>query len=43
MNIIDKIYQLMNARDWTTYTLAEKAGVGQSTTANMFKKTKYQR
>ena len=38
MNIIDKIYQLMNARDWTTYTLAEEAGVGQSTIANMFRK-----
>ena len=38
MNIIDKIYQLMNARNWTTYTLAEEAGVGQSTIANMFRK-----
>ena len=38
MNIIDKIYQLMNARDWTTYALAKEAGVGQSTIANMFSK-----
>ena len=28
----------MNARNWTTYTLAEEAGVGQSTIANMFRK-----
>ncbi len=38
MNVIDKIYQLMNARNWTSYTLAEQAGVNQSTIANMFRK-----
>ena len=38
MNIIDKIYQLMNARNWTTYTLAEQAGLNQSTVASLFQR-----
>lgn len=38
MNIIDKIYQLMNARNWSSYMLAEQACVSQSTIANMFRK-----
>ena len=38
MNVIDKIYQLMNARNWTTYTLAEQAGLNQSTVASLFQR-----
>ena len=38
MEIIDKIYKLMNARNWTAYMLAEQSGVDPSTIGHMFAK-----
>ena len=38
MEIIDKIYQLMSARNWTAYMLAEQSGVDASTIGHMFAK-----
>ena len=38
MNIIDKIYQLMEVRGWTAYMLAEQSGVDPSTIGHMFAK-----
>lgn len=37
MNVNNKIYKLMEARGWTTYELAEKAGLTQSTVSNLFR------
>lgn len=38
MDIIDKIYRLMEERKWSTYALSNESGVNQSTIANMFRK-----
>ena len=37
MDIKEKIYKLMEARNWTTYTLAEKANLTQSTVSSIFR------
>lgn len=37
MNIKDRIYELMESRGWTTYVLAEKSGLTQSTISTMFR------
>lgn len=39
MDIKNRIYQLMELRGWTTYMLAEKAGMTQSTISTMFRST----
>ncbi len=36
MDILGKIIQLKNERNWSTYKLAEESGITQSTLANMF-------
>ena len=38
MEIIDKVYKLMNARNWTAYMLAEQSGIDPSTIGHMFAK-----
>ena len=37
MNIQEKIYKLMSSRGWTTYGLADKAGMTQSTISSLFR------
>ena len=37
MDIKQKIYKLMDERKWTTYTLAEKANLTQSTISSLFR------
>ena len=36
MNILERIKQLCNERNWTIYKLAEESGITQSTITNMF-------
>ena len=37
MNVQEKIYKLMRSRGWTTYALAEKADMTQSTISSLFR------
>ena len=37
MDVKEKIYKLMESRGWTTYELAERAGLTQSTVSSMFR------
>lgn len=36
MNILEKIQTMKEARDWSAYDLAEKAGISQTTLSSLF-------
>lgn len=38
MDILDKIQQLMDDRDWSTYKLAKQADLPESTLMNLFRR-----
>lgn len=39
MDVLNRIKELMNERNWTMYKLSKKSGVPQSTLTNIFKRT----
>lgn len=38
MNVLDRIVELRNERNWTEYQLAEKSGLTQSTISSWYRK-----